>query len=221
MIEKVFLLIILILSFGCGLGYSYGYTIEHSQNLFQNLNNFSIQETAENLIDLNYVSSNEKHWSTRDLAYSIEGYCPSLEVRRIQKAFSEIEKGTNNTITFSNESSNPNIKIYCNQGGYNGQGSLISINDDGVMQDSLTSGLAGVTTSGNEIIEADINFYQVTENSFAGICSAYPTTEIHEILHTLGFDHNESSKSIMRPVEENCLYKIDGYILDKLVEIYK
>ncbi|MEK6855463.1 MAG: matrixin family metalloprotease [Nanoarchaeota archaeon] len=43
---------------------------------------------------------------------------------------------------------------------------------------------------------------------------------IHEILHALGFDHNNNEKSIMYPIT-NCGQEIDDYIIKEINEVYK
>lgn len=47
-----------------------------------------------------------------------------------------------------------------------------------------------------------------------------PKVAVHEILHALGFDHNNNSESIMYPIT-NCNQEIDKYLIEAIDEIYK
>ncbi len=47
-----------------------------------------------------------------------------------------------------------------------------------------------------------------------------PNVAIHEILHALGFDHNNNEDSIMYPITK-CDQKIDDYLVNVINELYK
>ena len=69
--------------------------------------------------------------------------------------------------------------------------------------------------SGSIIYSGELNFY--THRN----CGTWPDLEIHEILHTFGFQHRDDRNSIMYPQQVRCdLGEIDEDIVDKLVEIY-
>lgn len=61
---------------------------------------------------------------------------------------------------------------------------------------------------------------------FSGKVSLYkknecsdPNVAIHEILHALGFDHNNDKKSIMYPITQ-CDQEIDSYIINEINRLY-
>ena len=47
-----------------------------------------------------------------------------------------------------------------------------------------------------------------------------PKVALHEVLHALGFDHNQNPESIMYPVT-NCRQHLDQYIIDTIDDLYK
>ncbi len=77
----------------------------------------------------------------------------------------------------------------------------------------------------NLITYAHINFYNVNKlgGKYSGGCLAYPSTTIHEVLHTFGFDDLDDydRNSIMSPLDNGCAVRdIDEDIIIKLKEIY-
>lgn len=61
---------------------------------------------------------------------------------------------------------------------------------------------------------------------FSGRVSLYrenncnkPNVALHEILHALGFDHNDNSKSIMFPLTK-CDQELDNYIINEINRLY-
>lgn len=62
---------------------------------------------------------------------------------------------------------------------------------------------------------------------FSGKVSLYrenecenPNIALHEILHALGFDHNENQRSIMYPITK-CDQVVDNYIIEEINRLYK
>jgi hypothetical protein len=70
-----------------------------------------------------------------------------------------------------------------------------------------------------EIYSAFINFYLPNREQYY-YCVAYPDVEIHEILHTLGFDHIFNADSIMSPIGSGGCVNIDRSISNCLEYIY-
>ena len=115
-------------------------------------------------------------------------------------------------IKFIRQNDSADISIFCNRTfpspreGYVTQGEATYRNEGGVIKD------------------AEIYFFNTGQNKYSAGCLDYPDTEIHEILQVFGFKHNETDTlSIMYPEHMWCRldrFRIDGYILDKLKEIY-
>lgn len=129
--------------------------------------------------------------------------CPDYQIERIKQAFSIIEDETGGIVSFQEVENNGDITVFCN----------------GAKADTLSlmrTGDSSYNSYGNVITSGELNFYTHYN------CGTYPDTEIHEILHALGFNHEENNKdSIMYPIASKCdLGKIDEDIITKLKEIY-
>lgn len=182
-----------------------------------------LEDNIENLSESGdmFSSINELHYGNMPITYALKEECGAVMTKRIKQAFDIISNETGNIVVFEdisdklvNEYPVADISIYChteleeNKGFY-------------------TSGNAAYYTNKinpNLITMSDINFYKVNPNAnnqFSGGCTGYPNTEIHEILHTFGFEHKEGY-SIMNPVSDGCrITMIEEEITDKLKEIYE
>lgn len=145
------------------------------------------------------------------ITYSISESCGSSQYGRINNAFNILSEESGYVVFFTYVNSNPDIDIKCH---------LEAVEEDGY----YTSGLATLGTIGYSVSGSEIDFYNVnpiSNNRFPGGCLTYPNTELHEILHTFGFDHNESRNSIMNSVSSGCVVRsIDNYIIRSLQDTY-
>ncbi|MBR9704531.1 hypothetical protein GOV12_03910 [Candidatus Pacearchaeota archaeon] len=172
---------------------------------------FSVKE--EDLVKDDYYYIEEEHWSHMPLTYSIDEKCSNK--KKVKYAFSEIQRATDNQVSFIKGNENPDIEIICKNK---------PISEDYIK--TLAESGADEYKVDNTIYHATIYFYSSTHSS-----GYYPMIEIHEILHTFGFDHNDNINSIMYSDTENNEYiydnfknsdipKIDKYIIEKLKFIY-
>lgn len=206
-----------------------------------------VQSELEN-VELEIVEG-ELRWSEMPIQYLIkdEDICGWYESNQIKQAFEKIESATDGVVSFErvNELENGRgIVLVCGfvKGAYEKR------REGGVVYENIGSyerGLARITeTSGSEIVKAEIELFglegfQETEggrnlpSGFAvGRCGDY-RTEIHEILHVFGFEHDEDENSIMYPTAKTFSYsiyqrgrclnvnsEIDDWIVQDLKEVY-
>jgi hypothetical protein len=169
-----------------------------------------------------FSNINELHYGNMPITYALnKSECGTIMTQRIKKAFDIINNETEGTVIFEdisdklkNESAEADIIIHC----YSGLEEENGLYTAGI----ATYSIEGTNT--NLVTSSEINFYKVnpkSSNQFSGGCTGYPNTEIHEILHTFGFEHKEGY-SIMNPVSDGCrITMIEKEIIDKLKEIYK
>lgn len=171
---------------------------------YQNYNNYSkLQSNSDE-----FSTSTKLHWAHMPITFTFSADCTNLVLNRNKKAFSEITNQTEGAITFKEiNDSSADISFVCYK----------EIPREDIY---LTSGEAQYWGEGNKINKAVINYYNVVEGRTMLGCFNFPDVEIHEILHTFGFQHKSGFNTIMREVQGNCLYKIDKDILDELKDTY-
>ena len=118
-------------------------------------------------------------WNHMPLVYNYvsKDKCGIARVDKLNYAFNEINTETNNSVYFI-EGKNPDILITC----------LASESDRGYDSGYSTQilGEGGPSyTWGHIILNATLNFYPTMDG-----CGYFPFVEIHEILHTLGYEQN-------------------------------
>ena len=173
---------------------------------YNNTPSFDENYTEKRVITDNYSSITEMHWNHMPLKYkfSEENSCGATRKSRIVKTFNELNKSTNQLVSFI-ESEDYDIFITCNS---SSTGEITY--EDGYKYTTLAEG--GITDYlDNVIISATLNFYPL---SYTG--GYYPSTEIHEILHGFGFNHNNKSCMMMSAVDEEECHQITS-IDDKIV----
>ena len=145
------------------------------------------------------VSNNiqELRWENMPITYSFSESCVGQIVPRVEWAFDIITNATNHSVYFKKVTSNADISFIC----YSGQN---------IDKKFITEGLATTTSEGNIITEATIEFWSVSEDTRPASCQYFPSLELHEILHTFGFEHIENNHyNIMYPYVEECLKEIE------------
>jgi hypothetical protein len=190
------------------------------------------------------------HWTHLPITYYIANKeeCGDYEVRKIERAFDEIENVTNGVVYFKEMDSSADIDFFCTfiEDCYEKKVDIRK--EEGVIYRYETicahdRGRAQITQlQGYKILKARIEMiglagFAETEGEgasgfYIGSCG-HPTTEIHEILHTFGYGHKDDENSIMYYQEDAigytiqdrgaCLGKrkyIDQDIVDELVDVY-
>jgi hypothetical protein len=189
-------------------------------------------------------------WKDMPVTYHIvnEKKCGRYETYMIKRAFNEIENATAGVVYFEklNNSEDADIIIKCSfiENCYKKEIDIGPV----VIRETETicahnSGYARIKYQGNRILKADIEliglagFAETSGKGPSGFSigdCGYPVTEIHEILHAFGYQHNNNTSSIMYPEHESVgyrLYKegecfnsiksIDEWIIQDLISTYQ
>lgn len=123
---------------------------------------------------------NKIRWNHMPLTYGYidKNYCGIGRVNKLNSAFDEISKETNGSVYFV-EGNPPDILINCSYS----EANVIWSSDYYYTQ---TLGEGGPNYMwGNIILNATLDFYPTGD-----ACGYFPFVEIHEILHTLGYEQN-------------------------------
>lgn len=184
-------------------------------SLFSNNENVDISNNSQNANSIlqsdSFPNAQGLHWTHMPVTYSFADNfsCGRSEPNYIIKAFREIQNETNKIVRFEQVESNGDIAINCKKDfNMNKTAGTYQVGD------ALISNLEG-----NRIINGELNFYIVSNTINAGSCS-YADIEVHEILHTFGFDHTSEKNNIMNPVVSYCPTHLNEDILNKLLSTY-
>ncbi len=144
------------------------------------------------------------------ISYTIIEGCSDYMKNRVRDAFITVYQETDSIVFFVEDNNNPNITITCD---------LLNNGDEEYTIGEATLGIIGYSIDGYEMSLYDWESIEYAEEW--GGCINYPATELHEILHMFGFDHNEFPGSIMNPMAEGCdIDSIDEYIVECLKYTY-
>lgn len=140
----------------------------------------------------------------RSISYYVENACSSAKREDAVEAFSILADKT--ILSFYESSIEPEIRILCSD-----------IAPEPEQEEYFVAGEGGPTkilnnTISSVILEGKVSLYRTDE------CKS-PQIAIHEILHALGFDHNNNEGSILFPIT-GCDQKIDLYIIEEINRIY-
>lgn len=145
------------------------------------------------------------YWNELPIHYYFsEDYpCKDIRYTQVLKAFDIIEERTDKIVTFYEEKDTHGIEISCYE----------------IYESEEASAYGGIENyyGEKEILSGFIELYKPDPYNFE-TCPIYPSLTLHEILHAMGFDHIDSRKSIMNPID-GC-EKLDDEIVDCLKHIY-
>jgi len=124
------------------------------------------------------------HWDHIPLTYKIDNNCNQRLINLTKLAFKKIKNETGGLVYYIPANDTPDLSIHCKSGNYSSI--TYTIEDTNCL----------MKQNGSNIISyADINIYG--QGMVCG--TGYPATEVHELLHTLGFIHSPHEDSIMYP----------------------
>jgi len=135
---------------------------------------YGLEEGETRVKDMGFL-----HFDKIPVYYKLNN-CIGERRDRVVQAFDIIERGTNGILPFEERSSG-DIIVNCNF----------------QLETEHASGYGGPEyyVGSNEITSSSVDLY-AHDPQFSR-CESYPVTEIHEILHALGFDHISNKNSIM------------------------
>ena len=216
-----------------------------------NLNTLEIEfdQKEEDRFKDNFPQQKD-HWTHMPLTYKIlnKEQCGTYESSKIKRGFDKIQKATNNTVSFKETTEEADIELRCSfiENCYKFE---IDIDREaGTISKSESicahkRGIARIIKKVDEkILKAEIELIGLagfaetsrkgTSGFYIGSCG-HATTEIHEILHTFGYGHNQDPNSVMYFQEDSvsltlqkpgdCMGSnkpIDDYIIQDLIDTY-
>ena len=209
-------------------------------------------EIVQELPEPDYVAEKPiegLHWDHMPLTYYFQDkeYCGDYEARRIVRAFQEIQSATNGSVSFVESFDSGDIKLNCSFIEDCYKKTVDIRREEGITYTTesicgYSKGLASYYMQGELLTRADIQFFGLAgfaetdydgPSGFSVGSCGHINTEIHEILHVLGFGHDSSPESIMYYAEDgvgltihdkneclNSKKEIDAYIIKELKEKY-
>lgn len=155
----------------------------------------------------NYTSSVQFYPNMRfkgeRISYSIEAGCPASKRENAQGAFAILEEKTR--LSFY-EASPGEISVVCSELPPRSETKGHFVAGEGGPTEILNGSAYAVILSGTFSLYRDET------------CST-PHIALHELLHVLGFDHNNNPRSILYPTLD-CSQTVDRYLLDEIDRLY-
>lgn len=170
--------------------------------------NYQAEETLED----DFPNSTIMHWPHLPVTYRFDENCIGREPDRMRWGFDVLANSTNYRVRFlETNGSEQNIFITCSP-------------DQSKDRDLITLGEAEPWFIEDYylIYNVTIRLYSVREDSYPTSCHTFPSMEVHEIIHAMGFiEHSTSPTSVFYPYQDWCYQtKIDNYIIGNLTEAY-
>lgn len=147
----------------------------------------------------------DMRFPSSDITYHIESACTDNKRADVEEAFTILEDET--PLSFSEISNEPQISILCSQ-----------LPPEPTKRRHFVAGEGGPTEILNTsqyaiILAGEISLYR------AETCET-PHIALHEILHVLGFDHNDNPRSILYPTLD-CSQILDSYLVKEIERLYE
>jgi hypothetical protein len=168
---------------------------------------FELNTTEEVVVSEEQFFPNMR-FPRKDIGYLIENRCNANKVEHVQEAFTILADKT--ILTFypvDGEIVKPEITITCSNLAPKLDQSRNYIAGEGGPTKIVNA------TSYSVILEGEISLFRDEK------CPT-PQIALHEILHTLGFDHNNNKRSVLYPTS-GCNQALDQYIIDSIDELYE
>jgi hypothetical protein len=129
-------------------------------------------------------SINVLYWDHMPLTYTISS-CEWYQKSRIITGLQYLQNETLGAVSFLENDSKQDIIFIC-------------LNESSPSQGYYRGGQAKIRALDNKIFYAEVILYNETRDSLS--CGTFMDTEIHEILHALGYSHSDNPLSIMSPI---------------------
>ena len=140
------------------------------------------------------------------ITYYVEGACNEKKARDVERAFEILDEKT--ILSFEKtDLENAEIRILCSEVAPSTEEQGHFVAGEGGPSQVINTSIYSV------ILVGKVSLYRSEK------CEE-PKVALHEILHALGFDHNDNPNSIMYPTT-SCDQTLDQYIIDRINELYK
>ena len=143
-------------------------------------------------------------YKDKRISYSISSSCDLSKKRDIVAAFSIISDKS--ILEFYETDNEAEIKILCSDIAPRPEEEGHFVAGEGGPSEIIN------TTNYAVIFSGKVSLFRENE------CQN-PNIAIHEILHALGFDHNDNQKSVMYPLTK-CEQEIDNYLIEEINRLY-
>jgi len=208
----IFFLVIIFSFFGFYLVYtahSPENKIENDTDLSKSyVSNYSIDNSSLNASVEQEYFFEYPSWKSQPIYYyyTNKNNCTSEQIRKFEVGLSTIKQFTDRVVLFQEGKTEKSIQINCFK--------------EEIIDDNYVVAGEGspILKNTNEIVGGIINLYDVDCSKYE--CTAHPTVEMHEILHTLGFDHITNRFSIMNLNIGHETRELDEEIINCLKRIY-
>lgn len=149
--------------------------------------------------------SNVKYWDEDPIPYYFsENYpCPPSIKARVLKVFTILKKETDGAVSFNEWDKQNAIEVRCLK--------------EKVSEESAGYGGIEYYVGEPEIFSGTVKLNK-RDSGFVW-CPSYPTIEMHEVLHAMGFHHMPNPKSIMNPSPKKC-QELDKVTRECLFHLY-
>jgi hypothetical protein len=139
-----------------------------------------------------------------EITYGFNEGCDDEKMKNAREAFLKLQQKT--ILEFKETSENSQILIFCSDISPNPSEKGYFVAGEGGPTEVINTTLYGAILSGKLSL-------------FRNETCDNPNIAIHEILHVLGFKHNDDPKSILYPTLE-CNQKIDDYLIEDINKLY-
>ena len=157
---------------------------------------------------INYSTSQQFYenmrFSDKLITYNFNSECSGEKIVNANDAFHILEERT--ILEFERTNNNPQIIILCSDEAPEASEEGYFVAGEGGPTEVINTTLYGAILAGK------VSLFREEE------CES-PIIALHEILHVLGFEHNNNPNSILYP-ELDCDQQIDDYIINDLNNLY-
>jgi len=172
------------------------------------ISNKTFTEQQNNIDTTNFSQSKQFYprmrFTDRVISYGIDPACSAEKKSQMLKAFTIVSTGT--PLTFY-PADNPQILISCSEVAPPSDSTGHFVAGEGGPYEILNASSYAI------ILSSHISLYR-DESCIT------PHIAVHELLHALGFDHNDNPNSILYPTLD-CKQTLDTYFTTQLNELYR
>jgi len=173
--------------------------------------NYSANTSEDIVVDSYYNLSQfypNMRYKDRVISYEISGSCDIAKRKDAERAFSFLREKTVLDFIPAMNDEKGEISVLCSNVSPKPEEEGHFVAGEGGPSEIINTSKYAVILSGK------VSLYRRTSECVR------PNIAIHEILHALGFDHNNNPNSVMYPVTE-CEQELDNYIINEINKIYR